>query len=169
MKALSLWQPFPSLTADGVKTSETLTWPAPTSLYGQRVGIHAAKRWLAPEDWSPNVVIATAAMLDVDVDTPPEEMARMLPYGAMVATATLVHCRQVVEHDTMALPPGRKQAALTVPIAVLDAGAGARQAVLLDGLGDYSIGRWVWRWGGIERLDPPVPARGAQGLWEWSG
>lgn len=34
--------------------------------------------------------------------------------------------------------------------------------------GDYSPGRWAWVFAkAIRVLDPPVPARGAQGLWTW--
>ena len=38
----SLWQPWASLIAVGVKTIETRTAPAPADLIGQRVAIHAS-------------------------------------------------------------------------------------------------------------------------------
>ena len=34
-------------------------------------------------------------------------------------------------------------------------------------LGDYTPGRFAWFLEDIEPLAEPVPARGAQGLWEW--
>ena len=34
-------------------------------------------------------------------------------------------------------------------------------------LGDFSIGRYAWFLGAVELVDPPVPARGRQGLWNW--
>lgn len=34
-------------------------------------------------------------------------------------------------------------------------------------LGDFSIGRYAWLLRGVQPLDPPVPARGRQGLWDW--
>lgn len=34
--------------------------------------------------------------------------------------------------------------------------------------GDWSPGRWAWRVGVVHRFDPPIPARGAQGLWGWT-
>lgn len=46
MKALTLWQPWASLIALGVKTIETRSWAAPKSLIGQRIAIHASKRGL---------------------------------------------------------------------------------------------------------------------------
>ena len=34
--------------------------------------------------------------------------------------------------------------------------------------GDYSPGRWAWRIEDVEALPEPVPARGKQGIWEWT-
>jgi len=44
VKALTLWQPYASLCALGVKTIKTRSWPAPKALIGQRIAIHAATR-----------------------------------------------------------------------------------------------------------------------------
>lgn len=33
--------------------------------------------------------------------------------------------------------------------------------------GDYSAGRFAWRFENIQLLDRPIPAIGKQGLWEW--
>ncbi len=44
MKALTLWQPWASLMADGRKPIETRHWPAPAWLIGQEIAIHAAMR-----------------------------------------------------------------------------------------------------------------------------
>ena len=41
------------------------------------------------------------------------------------------------------------------------------RAIQADQYGDYSDGRWAWRLVDVEPLDPTVPARGRQGLWEW--
>ena len=34
-------------------------------------------------------------------------------------------------------------------------------------LGDWSRGCYAWRLEVLEVFDPPIPARGMQGLWEW--
>ncbi len=34
--------------------------------------------------------------------------------------------------------------------------------------GDYSCGRWAWRIEDVDALPEPVPARGKQGIWEWT-
>jgi activating signal cointegrator 1 len=33
--------------------------------------------------------------------------------------------------------------------------------------GDYSWGRWAWKLRDVKMLKEPIPARGAQGLWNW--
>lgn len=34
-------------------------------------------------------------------------------------------------------------------------------------LGDFTLGRFAWEFEDIRLLDKPVPAKGAQGLWNW--
>ena len=141
MRALSLWQPFPTVVVTGHKTSETRSWAAPEDLIGQRLGIHAAKRSMPPADWPQRLidVVANAEQL-LASDDPAAALAGELVYGAMLGAVTVTACRQVVAHDTLRIG-SRGQA--VVPVAVLDAGGGARTTVLIDGLGDYSVGRWV--------------------------
>lgn len=61
-----------------------------------------------------------------------------LPRGAVVAIARLVDCRRVGE-----LP------------ADLQAHA-------------HAHGPWCWVLADVERFPNPIPARGAQGLWDWT-
>jgi len=71
MKALSLWQPWASLVADGRKRIETLSWRPPEWLVGHWLAIHATKK-----------VDAEAAE---DFGYVPD----LLPRGAVVACAFL--------------------------------------------------------------------------------
>src|SRR5258707_11629152 len=73
MKALTLYQPWASFIAIGVKPFETRSWPPPTWLIGKRIAIHAAKRAVDEEDreWARRVGAAE------------------LPLGAVVCTAIL--------------------------------------------------------------------------------
>lgn len=65
-----------------------------------------------------------------------------LPHGTVVAIAQLVDVYQSVDlRPTL----GRWQWAF----------------------GDFSDGRFAWELVDARRLDPPVPARGRLGLWEW--
>lgn len=50
MSAISLWQPWASFIAIGVKPYETRHWAAPRHLWGQRIAIHAAKHPVTKDD-----------------------------------------------------------------------------------------------------------------------
>ncbi|HEV7658816.1 MAG TPA: ASCH domain-containing protein [Allosphingosinicella sp.] len=74
MKAISLWQPWASAMALGLKRIETRHW---STKYRGLMAIHAAKRWTADER---------------DFHAIEHEAGRMpaeLPLGAVVATARL--------------------------------------------------------------------------------
>jgi hypothetical protein len=43
VKTITLWQPWAQLIALKAKTIETRSWPAPRALIGQRIAIHAAQ------------------------------------------------------------------------------------------------------------------------------
>lgn len=79
MKCISLWQPWASAIAWELKRIETRSWRPPDNLIGQRIAIHAAKRWTAAER------DAYAALC------PP---GLPMPLGCIVACATLAEvCR----------------------------------------------------------------------------
>ena len=91
MKAISLWQPWASAIAAGVKTVETRSWP--TSYRGP-LAIHAAKRWTAQEE---------AFWVEYVFDDPrspnSEAFSKLgihsclhLPKGCIVATCELYDC-----------------------------------------------------------------------------
>lgn len=66
-----------------------------------------------------------------------------LPLGAIVATCRLVECLRTT--DIAGLTPQERA------------------------LGDFATGRYGWVLEEVRRLPVPIPARGAQGFWEWSG
>lgn len=80
MRALSLWQPWASAVALGLKSIETRHWW--TGCRGL-LAIHAAKRWTLDER-------EDAAMFADKFD----ERLRTPPLGCIVATAMLVDCRK---------------------------------------------------------------------------
>jgi len=75
LPAISLWQPYASFIAIGVKPYETRHWRPPDKYVGERIGIHAAKRSVGKLDreWWHRVAGADA----------------LLPTGAIVCTAVL--------------------------------------------------------------------------------
>ena len=92
MKAISLWQPWASLIACGVKMHETRHWRAPGWLIGQRIAIHAAKKLIA--DLGDDLEQLLVSEFGEDW------MVMRLPRGAIVATATLANCYPTAERIT---------------------------------------------------------------------
>jgi len=43
-----------------------------------------------------------------------------------------------------------------------------RQTKLELAVGDWRFGRFAWELANVQPLATPIPARGAQGLWEWT-
>jgi hypothetical protein len=77
LPAISLWQPWASFVAIGLKPYETRHWRAPARFIGQRIAIHAAKRKPEKDDvawWKRRTGISE------------------LPLGAVVCTALLSGC-----------------------------------------------------------------------------
>lgn len=87
MKALSLWQPWASLIACGLKRVETRSW---ATSYRGPVLIHAAKRWTADE-------LDALARLRAEHPRVADELpdVRELPLGAVVAVARIAECHQM--------------------------------------------------------------------------
>ena len=143
MKALTLTQPWATLVAIGEKRIETRSW---RTTYRGPLAIHAAKGF--PPD-----------AREMCREEPFDEIlwnARYrffddLPCGVVIATAQLIDCIHLREtHDPIAL-------------AAFDA-HGARYE---RAFGNYGIGRYMWLLTDVVRIEPPVPARGALGLWDW--
>ena len=153
MPAITLHQPWASLIAVGLKTSETRSWAAPRKLWGKDLRIHAGKH-IVPYESLPCGLVRDCH----DSFGPGPDGYLSLPRGAVVATARLKNCVQVFEwtDDADGQPRALASASPTSSIIV---------DIAIDGRGDYSVGRWVWQFGLIERLAEPIPARGYQGIW----
>ena len=151
MKAITLHQPWASLIACGLKTIETRSWTPPQSLVGQRIAIHAGKR--APDSWEWNDDIRLAC----------EHWDFDMPLGAVVATAQLAGVYQVTQNPRLrGWEPDYGYVLATGPPSTPDL-----REIEIDSFGDFSLGRWLWMLTDIQRIGPPVPARGRQRLWEW--
>lgn len=138
MKAISLWQPWASAIALGVKRIETRSRK---TNYRGPIAIHAALRHkleqieafdeLLEHD---RIRFAFEDSLDLSFHT--------LPFGCVVATAEIVDCR----------PVGDLKLELLTEEEIA--------------LGDYTAGRYGWVLANVKRLGKPIPARGWQGFFE---
>ena len=128
MQAISLWQPWASLIALGIKKHETRSW---STSYRGALAIHAAKRWEYEQQ---------NFLEDILDDYPAIGMTP--PRGVMLCI-----CKLTGVYRTQDV---------------------ARQISADDYyFGDYSPGRFAWRLEVVEVFNPPIPVRGAQGLWNW--
>ena len=151
MYAISIWQPWASLIAEGVKVQETRSWAAPQHLIGKRIAIHAAKRKLTKAE-----LRELPGMIHHDISA---RYGRFweedVPYGAIIATAELFGVAKITgESKGWGLEGWRIDKASAVTI-------------FGDIYGDYSIGRYVWGLQHITKKRDPVPERGQQGFWNW--
>lgn len=150
VKALTFWQPWASLAAEGVKTIETRSWPAPKGLIGQRIAIHAAKKqpteaevfggWtLRRTSWRP------AAYQLVQRPATPESPHTLptieLPLGKVAGSAVLAACVPM---------RAKRDATADEPELLVDAESLWRPETgwvsIADQLpfGDFAPGRWAW-------------------------
>ena len=151
MKAITLHQPWASLIACGLKTIETRDWPPPREIVGDRIAIHAGKR--DPDSWEWNDDIRLAC----------EHWDFYIPLGVVVATARLADVRKVTQNPRLrGWEPDYDYVLATNRLSTPD-----HREVRVDPFGDFSLGRWLWFLEDIRPLDPPMPARGRQRLWEW--
>ena len=151
MYAITLHQPWASLVAQGVKTIETRSWPAPARLIGQTIAIHAGKRVVR----QPSVPIEEELQARLG-----EEWRRTIPAGAVLATAVLAGMARVAHVDLLtghAVHDGRTEV-----------GCAVRSGwTLIDPWGDFRPGRWLWFLTNVHALPEPVPAVGHQSFWYW--
>lgn len=105
--------------------------------YRGKLAIHAAKR-------KPELADDETGKYMMDALASENVVWSMLPLGAIVAICELVDCYPVEELWPDLTSMEYEQA-----------------------FGNYSAGRFAWELGVVKMVDPPIPARGFQGLWEW--
>ena len=133
----------------GLKNIETRSWAAPRNLTGQRMAIHAGKREPKPTEWNIEVQLAVLQRAGG---------SHSMPMGAVVATAMLIEYMRVIgEPDDNGLVSCRGFGELGDEP---EYGATIRT----DPYGDFSVGRWLWVFQDVRRVDP-VPINGRQGVW----
>lgn len=146
MKVISLWQPWASLIALGLKQIETRSWP---TTYRGPLLIHAAKKWNRELEklwckWMPNT-----AVIEQSVVASYAVRCDVVPLGAIVCQCELVDCREM------------DYKFLSIDLL----GIGSKE----EEFGDYRIGRHAWFLANVKPLKTPIPCVGRQGFFEFSG
>lgn len=138
MKALSLWQPWASAIALGLKTIETRSW---STAFRGRIAIHASKLVLPAADADGVKDLLDELRLAARRRGHNSIAAGALPRGVIVATAELVDV--VPTRGAVVTPHDRRW-------------------------GDFTAGRFAWVLRDVAPMETIEPARGRQGLWEWT-
>lgn len=178
MKALSLWEPWATLIAVGVKTIETRSWAPPRKLLGERIAIHAAKHKPSKSD---------LALLN-DLPNPPRgyhkawskyaywehipniytldtfDRPHLMPLGKVLATATLADVIHVRDRSIDNSVDSARGDVIAIGHSLKLDGI---RGVPVDRYGDFSVGRYLWLLEDVRAVHPPVAAVGRQGLWTW--
>lgn len=172
MKAISLWQPWASLIACGAKPFETRSWCPPRSLIGKPIAIHAAKKIdkgaseFAEELMYGQHGFELADQLSASMRGAPLEL--MANFGAAVMP---VGCIVAIGRLDAAFELGEDAEGTAVPASKVVSRITSRQmpacfTVRQDEFGDYAPGRWAWLFRDVRPLQPPAPAKGAQGFFD---
>lgn len=153
MRTITLWQPWASLIAAGVKSIETRGWqtpyPGPLAIHAAARPIHSFAAYISPELDRLLVELEWLYPADDGRRTIRQRERIRLPYGAVVATANLVGCVPMTKES----------------IACVPALYGDKELIC----GDYQPGRVMWVLDDVKPVLPPVPAVGRQGFWNWEG
>ena len=141
MKALTLTQPWATLVAIGAKKIETRSW---NTNYRGKLAIHAAKGF--PQDAQHLCFVVPFRDYLGDYVKLNETYfgKHKFPLGAVIATCDLVKVIRIYANSNV---PGKPELMF----------------------GDYSVGRYMWILENVEVFPEPIPAKGALGLWDWSG
>jgi activating signal cointegrator 1 len=154
MKALTLTQPWASAVALGSKRIETRSW---RTKYRGQIAIHAGRAMTLDASFSVGCSwtwcgALRGAGLRMGNGVMPHEV---LPFGCIIAVATIVDCRLTdsftqAELDARRMPDGE----------TIDAYSWTERM-----MGDFSLGRFGFVLSGIQLIDQPIHCKGALGLW----
>ncbi|SDE75783.1 ASCH domain-containing protein [Fontibacillus panacisegetis] len=146
MKAITIHQPYATLIAINEKHNETRGWR--TNYRGQ-LAIHAGKKVDRQAcEWGP--IKSTLEKHGCTADN--------LPTGGIVAIAYLLECWAIGEDY------------VSGATVLFNGENGATKDVSAKEckFSDYSLGRYAWELDNVRMLPEPIPAKGQQGLWNWT-
>jgi hypothetical protein len=145
MKAITVWQPWASLIAGGMKPYEFRRWE-PVGQVGQRIAIHAGARRV-------NMQEVYALILQIQKGEKGAALRpEALPLLQQVLDGTLSLANS---HILCTVRLGRPIRATDLPPEWADSERASEHV-------------FAWPMEDIKLLTPPEPAKGAQGFWNWS-
>lgn len=196
-RALTVRQPWASLIALGVKTIETRSWSTayrgPLVIHAGQRRPTVAEACALNEQWKDCPVQVdeynltsgcdlalivrdddAESMFEPGAWTTANTSSEWMPLGAVVAVVDLVDVVPIIDGSL-----GWTEDSDTPPAAVVVSWCSAALLVdtreigpfpdLTDQLpfGDFTPGRFAWLLDNVRPIDPPIPAKGRQGLWRY--
>ena len=148
MKIITVWQPYASLIAIGMKPFEFRGWAPPASIVGQRIGIHAAARKVRPHEISEIIAQVQAS-----------------PWDVCLHDGVLPWLEQVLrEPESLPLSAIVCTAELWTPENGLDV---SRRWGWRGGDGqERGAANYAWPMQNVRPLVSPIEAKGRQGFWD---
>jgi len=150
LKALTVWQPWASLIVAGVKPYEFRGWPAPRSVRGKEIAIHAGAmpvrrseiadlivRLRSTDAWTTGLKPEALPLLERWHASP-----GLLPLSSVLGTAILGDPKRAYD-------------------IVEELGGHVNDS----DRDDHS--NWAWPLTEVRPVEPIAPAKGAQGFWDW--
>lgn len=166
MKIITIWQPWATLIALGIKKFETRSW---STEYTGPLAIHAAKRKVNRNELA-KISYDSVGHIDFsyldNID---------YPYGQIVAVSNLKACRWMVDEDRLREVYRRikgKQEADSYTRDYLIQQSEKDEAIwiwlpgvnqLEKSVGDWQLGRHAWQLESIRKIQP-INYKGTQGL-----
>jgi hypothetical protein len=139
MKAISVWEPWASLLACGHKWYETRSWTPPIDCMRVRdIAIHAGKSRVGMEYLGRDARLAAICDQVLGADF----ADRCETFGSVIAVGQI--SRTIATEAAQAVDVTEREKAM----------------------GDWSPGRYGWRFVDVRKLSHPVPCRGMQKLFE---
>lgn len=153
-KVITLWQPWASLMAFNKKKIETRCWKTD---YRGELYIHSSKRPFDECSYREPYYSALNPL-----HSPKSTIGLIPQLGLIIAKANLVDCSRMIGFNRIN------------GIVRPEYGMRLENNMVIDGnteeyeFGWYSIGRYAWIFEGIELLENPIPAKGAQRIWNYT-
>lgn len=172
MKALTVWQPWGSLIAIGAKPYEFRSWPPPKRIIGHRIAIHAGARPVKPKE-----VAALIAGLNrsLGLERPALHLDKALPflqrvqYGLQKPKPDEFKQLQLDVEDASRLLLPLSCIVCTAVVGEPKRGDVCAKEFGYAGNDSDRDGTFNWGWPMLDiQFVPNIPARGAQGLWDWT-
>jgi activating signal cointegrator 1 len=151
VKALTLWQPWATLVAMGVKRIETRCW---TTKYRGDIAIHSAAKlppkWLGASSRTNPFRDELADVFSVRRDRDDrggkrvDDIVRGLPFGKVLCVVRLEGIEEIDQMFSRSIDD--------------------RERIF----GNYEEGRYAWHLRMVAVFEPPIPAKGNRLLWNWN-